>query len=125
MYIIRHKEAGFTLMEILMAMMVFILGSVSILALFVSSISNHKDALDNESVALLVESIISDLTLIKGKPLHSINNQQKKNFPDFMYDVHFRSLGYESVFVEIKIKYKRNGKQREQKFTTVLSETRK
>jgi prepilin-type N-terminal cleavage/methylation domain-containing protein len=51
----RGKRGGFTLVELLVAMVVLVTGMASVLALFLSGVSIHKSALDGSNSALVAE----------------------------------------------------------------------
>ena len=53
----RQGEAGFTLMEVLIAMLVLVTGMVSILALFTHAVTIHRQAVDDSRAAMVAEAV--------------------------------------------------------------------
>lgn len=54
----RGAEAGFTLMEVLIAMLVLVTGMVSILALFTHAVTVHRQAVDDSRAAMVAEAVL-------------------------------------------------------------------
>ncbi len=114
---------GFTLIEILMALLVFIVASVSIWALYVASLEVHKQAIDQERMAWLAESLLAELrnvNVITQVELKPVQGQKLAYFPDYTYDILFQDLGNDAVGIEIKIYNRRYGQVKPQSFYTVL-----
>ena len=114
---------AFTLIEILLAMVIFLIGSVSILSLFVFSIDLYKNAIDSQQVALMAQSILAELKgvdIVQGVEIKNIQNKTSKNFPGYAYDVFFKDIGNDALWVDLKIYYERYGKKEEVSFNTII-----
>ena len=57
----RTTKRGFTLIEILMALSILLLGVVGVYAIFAVGLVNHKRAVDNTTAAILAGSIFDDI----------------------------------------------------------------
>lgn len=55
------SEAGFTLMEVVIAMLILVTGMVSILALFAHAVGIHRAAVDDARTAMVAESVLDRL----------------------------------------------------------------
>lgn len=109
---------GFTLLEILVAMMIFLVGSTSIFALWIAAIKIHKDALDEEQVSFLATSLMADY---QGRKVHApVSGAVDNRFPGLSYDMSFIALGQGAVLMKLTIACKRGGKTRSEIFYTVL-----
>ncbi len=57
-----ERKAGFTLIEVLMAMAILVLGMTGVVALYAVAVDAHQRAQDNAGVAFLAESMLSDIS---------------------------------------------------------------
>jgi prepilin-type N-terminal cleavage/methylation domain-containing protein len=55
----RKRESGFTLIEMVVALGILLIGMVSVLALFTTAVSLHKEAIDQTESSLLAEEVVS------------------------------------------------------------------
>ncbi len=118
-----HRSSGFSLLEILIAILIFVIGSASIWSLFALAIDTHAQAVDEQMVALLAESLIAELQDVhiqKGKILLPISQAEKEAFPDYRYDIQFDDLPNNAVFITLTIFYSRRGQILEEVFHTVI-----
>lgn len=117
-----RSVVAFTLLEILIAMLIFLLGSTSLCGLWLAVIKIHEEAIDEEQVAFLAQTVIADnqdLHYSKKilKPLYGNKNQ---NFPAYSYDIIPTYLENGAVLIELKISYRRRGGIHLQIFYTVF-----
>jgi len=56
------RQAGFTLIEILMAIAILVVGMTGVVAVFGVAVGTHKRALEDSTIAFLAESLLSDIT---------------------------------------------------------------
>lgn len=103
---VRRSNAGFTLMEILLAIGILAVGITSVLFLFTMGVRSHQRARDRTRAALLGETVLNQIRadLAEGLPDHydldpgdatrilPITNATHADFPDFTYDVAFEKL---------------------------------
>ncbi|NUM34966.1 MAG: prepilin-type N-terminal cleavage/methylation domain-containing protein [Candidatus Brocadiae bacterium] len=117
------QSKGFTLLEILLAMVIFLLGSVSVLSLFVFALDLHRDAIEEQKIASMAQSILAELKgvdVLYGLEIKNIEGIKCKNFPDYTYDVLFKDIGNNALWVDLRIYYKRYDKKQEFSFQTVF-----
>ena len=55
-------RTGFTLIEILMAMAILVIGMVGVMGLYAVAVDAHRQAMDNAGVALLAQNLLSEVT---------------------------------------------------------------
>ena len=114
---------GFTLLEILLAMVIFLLGSVSILSLFVFAVDLHKEAREEQKIASMAQSILAELKgvdMLYGVEIKNIENKKCKNFPYYTYNVFFKDIGNNALWVDLKICYQRYDRKEEVSFQTIV-----
>jgi|GEM_PF-3298787 len=58
----RRKSDGFTLIEIMMAIGILVIGMTGVLALYAVAVDAHRRAMDNSGMAFLAESMLSEIT---------------------------------------------------------------
>ena len=56
-----RRDGGFTLIEVLIAMLVLVSGMVSVLALFTHSVTIHRTAVDEARAATAIEMVLDRL----------------------------------------------------------------
>lgn len=118
-----RQNSGFSLLEILIAILIFVIGSASIWSLFALAIDTHAQAVDEQMVALLAESLIAELQDVhiqKGKVLLPIKQAERETFPGYRYDIQFDDLPNDAVFITLTISYSRRGQIQEEIFHTVI-----
>lgn len=121
----RRGGRGFTLMEILIALGIFVIAASSIMSLFVVAASTHKRAVDNTRAAMLAESLLSELEadVKRGAVLRTVEGKKSADFPGLTYDIVVKRLNPDDRYeakVAIVIRWKREGKERSKKFETVI-----
>lgn len=119
----RRSQAGFTLLEILVALAVFVVAVSSVMSLLLVAASSHKKAVDNTRVGMLAESVLADLEaqLKLGKGLlRKTENAVHPDHPGLKYDVFADAIDDVLVEVRIVVKWRREGVDREHAFETVL-----
>jgi len=98
-----NRERGFTLMEILLAMTILVLGGVSVISLFAAAVSLQYDSVVSERKALILPDIISEAqqVLNSHRPTQeaasppTIERRESTRYPsDFEYEVHFKKSEY-------------------------------
>jgi len=58
----RHQQSGFTLIEILIAIAILVVGMTGVVAVFGVAVDAQKNALEDSAVAFLAESVLSEIT---------------------------------------------------------------
>ena len=97
------RESGFTLMEILLAMTILVLGGVSVMSLFAAAVSLQYESVVSERKAMILPDIISEAqqvlnshrpTAEKPNP-PTIERKESERYPnDFEYSVQFSKSRY-------------------------------
>ncbi len=104
-----RKDRGFSLLEIILAMGVLMVGSLGALALFRIAVDSHRTAEDQTTAALAAEGLIADYQCfcthkalqqyeanggepILSKQSYELLDQQCANFPQFFYDLALQPL---------------------------------
>ena len=99
----QRSERGFTLLEILLAMTILVLGGVSVISLFAAAVSLQYDSVVNERKAMILSDIVSEAQQVLNdhKPTMEapnppdIERKESTLFPDeFEYKVEFQKSGY-------------------------------
>ena len=117
---------GFTLVEILVALFVMLVGISSAFALFAAATALHKRATDQTSAAVIAESIFSQVQseLTAGVELSKIRkgNYMPKGYEEYKYDLEIVAVDdYENeVFVKLTVIWRKRGMGRKQEFSTIL-----
>jgi len=83
----RQRSAGFSLLEIIVALGIFMVGGVSVMSLFAVGAAHHRRAIDNSNAARAARSIFAELeakwTLVadaeKRRPKKSARKGRGKN----------------------------------------------
>ncbi len=120
-----RRNAGFTLMEILIALGIFVIAVSSIMSLFMVAASTHKRAIDNTRAATLAESLLSEMQadVKRGKILGTEKGKRSPDYPGITYDIVIQRVNpndrYEAK-VTIVIRWKREGKDRSESFETLI-----
>ena len=114
----RSREGGFTLMEILIAMTILVLGGVSVISLFAAAVSLQYDSVVNERKALILSDIVSEAQQVLNahKPTKeqqnppSIERKESATYQEFEYEVSFTRSQYippgEGAIATIRIYYR-------------------
>ena len=121
-----HKQ-GFTLLEVLIAIMVFVLAVSSILPLFAVGTAAHRRGIDQTEASLLAARISAEIQ----QDLYDLNPKDivDANFQDrgktYLYDAQFlpfdRNDPFRSAFiVKVQVKWKVGGQDHKESFDTVL-----
>lgn len=115
------KEDGFTLLEILMAMIILAVGGVSVISLFAAAVSLQYDSVMDQRKAMILGDIVSEAQFALDR--HTPDPEGKKLLPpaveekeapyysrDFSYSVTFKSAGSfppgEGAVAEITLYYR-------------------
>jgi len=129
----RRREGGFTLMEILIAMTILVLGGVSVISLFAAAVSLQYDSVVNERKALILSDIVSEAQQVLNahKPTKdqpnppNIERKESATYPrQFEYEVTFSRSQYippgEGAIAHIRIYY---NDQPQKEITRILQKT--
>ncbi|MEM7165480.1 MAG: prepilin-type N-terminal cleavage/methylation domain-containing protein [Planctomycetota bacterium] len=119
------RSAGFTLIEVLVALGVLSLGIASAIALFAAATASHKRAIHYTNAAAIAEYALADVetALSKGAPLLLLEQQPpfaavQRDYPG--YDVAVRFLisveSPDQVLAEVTVSWVAGGRDVEEQF---------
>lgn len=118
-------RGGFTLMEILVALMVLAIGTTGIFLLLSIGTQTHKRANDQAVVAAMAGTLLAELdqALALADPT-DLKDATHPSFPEgFKYDATFVKVGpaaARAYAVTVRIKWQRAGREESETFETVL-----
>ncbi len=128
----RHRSRrGFSLNEVLIAMVILGLGAASLVALFAAGSSTHKRSEDRTRAALVAERVFSEVGLvyIPGTSPDDVIGKLRQRLPEeidgYRHEVFaFHPDGDEwsdqELYVQAEIRWKRSGRARAETFATIL-----
>lgn len=121
---VHRRQAGFTLLEILVALGIFVVAVSSIVSLLLVAASSHKRAVDRTRAALLAEAVFADLEGQRrvGQPLQPITAGKHPDFPGMFYDLELEFSQQVNTVARAKltVRWQREGKRRTHLFETML-----
>ncbi|MBI3096707.1 MAG: prepilin-type N-terminal cleavage/methylation domain-containing protein [Planctomycetes bacterium] len=123
-----RNPGGFTLLEILIALMILSVGLTSVILLFSVGTSSHKRGIDATASSFLAQAVFSEWKerLANGAPVdlpHDLKAQSMEGFPQpYSYDLHLEAIDPEGVeiFCRIVVRWKKAGEEETEQFTSVL-----
>lgn len=125
----RRRSAAFTLLEVLLAMALLLFGMTAVLGLLTFGSALSRTAQLRTSAAMAVESVVADLEetlfpIVHGEAAEpvAIENRELGGAEGIVYSAVARAnpdrpLEYK---VEVEMRWKSGGVQREKRFTTLL-----
>lgn len=125
------RTAGFSLLEVLIAMVVLALGAGSLIALFAAGSSTHKRSVDRTRAALVAERVIAEAQFlytsgIKPKDLtERLRSRLPEEIDGYRHQVTaFHPEGDEwselELYLQVEIRWKRSGRSRAETFATII-----
>ncbi len=117
-------QDGFTLVEVLVAVGIFMLGMLGILALYGSAARSGRLAADETNAALLAQTVVAELRsqVNAGHKITAVIERSHDDFPRYKYSVEAVELdeGSGEYYVRIEIFWQRKSKVRAEKFNTIV-----
>jgi len=98
----RCGRAGFTLIEILLAIGILALGITSVLFLFTMGGRAHRRSIDRTRAALLAETVVNHFRANFPQQLTD-QDQSHADFPEFRYDYTFTPLYAGSRYYRVDV----------------------
>ncbi|MCZ6792588.1 MAG: prepilin-type N-terminal cleavage/methylation domain-containing protein [Planctomycetota bacterium] len=139
------RLTGFSLLEVLVALMVLGVGAASVLALFGAAASTHKRSVDRTHAGLVAERVLAEIgaryTLSKSAgELHAeIRKELPERFGDYVWEAYLYQPGKPAprrgrreesegagdwqpheLFARVSVRWKRSGRRRAETFSTIL-----
>jgi type II secretory pathway pseudopilin PulG len=117
-----RRGDGFTLVEVLVALGIFVVVVSGIVGLMLVATASHKRAVDNTRAALVADTVLAELesAIHSGHTLAPIAKRAHPDHPGVSYAVEIHWIDGASAQVGIIVSWQREGQQREQRFATVL-----
>lgn len=121
------RRAGFTLLEVLIALAILVLSVATILPLFAVGTTSAKRGMDQTMVSLIAPHIFARIQerLYETEPPPIVNQEYSELGRQFRYDATFAPLdpgdGARSAFiVKVTVRWKDYGKEQNEVFETIL-----
>ena len=117
------RGRGFSLIEILIAMAVLVIGMVGVLAVFSSAVGLHKRGVDQTSAALLAETILegAQAFALEGQTADQISTRgggryvfrTSENYPGYQYKMICTELGEREYKLVVEVRLRPQKERRE------------
>lgn len=125
-----RRSAGFSLIEILIALAVLAVGLVGVFSLFAAATATHRRGVDHTTVSLLASAALSEAraALAADRDPEDVTDEKLPGFPDgYVYDIAWEEIGNDRLEyrVTITVKWQRGGEPRSETFETVLLRQKK
>jgi prepilin-type N-terminal cleavage/methylation domain-containing protein len=128
---VTSRRAGFSLIEVLIAMLVLSVGAASILSLFAAAASTHRRAVDRTHAALVAERVLSAVRAryTPGSTSDEILDRLRKELPEnlggYHYDVQLvhpqgKEWKESELFARVTVRWRQSGAERAESFQTIL-----
>jgi type II secretory pathway pseudopilin PulG len=131
----KRNARGMTLVELMVAFAILIVGLVSIFAMLNAALRSHKRAMNETEAAIVAESVLADLRadFQRGRLVKDPGNtfEQNVDFPDYSVRKTIVSLeprkknvaglgGDREFFVRVEVRWSSEGDNKEVSFDSVL-----
>ncbi len=127
----RQGRGGFTLLEVLISLMVFVIGISAILPLFAVASASHKRAMDQSHVSLIAPRIAAWIQQgLYGPTPKDLKGQTWEEYGQtYVYDATFTPLslggqgtaiGGVAYLMRVEVRWKEPPEQRVESFETVV-----
>ena len=127
----RSRETGFSLVEVLIAIVVLGIGAASLVALFAAGSSTHKRSVDRTRAALVAERVIAEAAYVytRGVTPRDVMEALHERLPEEIDGYRHQVVAFhpegeewsaQELFVEVEIRWKRSGQSRAETFATIL-----
>ncbi len=117
----RRRSGGFTLLEILIALLILIVSLVSVFALFGAASASHRRAVASQNAAQLAYSVLAELEQVPNPgTLANMAGKTNPAFDGYTYDVTFSQVGVNEIEAVVTIHWKKAGKDESEIYRTIL-----
>lgn len=118
---VRRRSGGFTLLEILIALLILIVSLVSVFALFGAASASHRRAVTSQNAAQLAYSVLAELEQVPNPgALTNMAGKTNPAFDGYTYDVTFTQVGVNEIEAVVTIRWKKAGKDESEIYRTIL-----
>lgn len=124
--LLSNSNGGFTLIEILVALFVMLIGLSSAFALFAAATAMHKRATDQSMAAIMADSVFSEVEskLTSGVDISRIARLDAKfpKYEGYRYDLTLIPMdeNEDEIYVRLAIRWSTQGKELSRVFSTIL-----
>ncbi len=126
-----RSRRGFSLIEVLIAMVILGLGAGSLVALFAAGSSIHKRSVDRTRAALVAERVFSEAGLVytQGVSPGDVVGKLRQRLPEVIDGYRHEVIAFhpegdewsdQELYVQAEIRWKRSGRARAETFATIL-----
>lgn len=126
-----RRSAGFSLLEVLIALFILSVGAASVLALFAAGASTHKRSVDRTNAAILAERVFSEARAAyeEGDDPAEVLEKLKKRLPEEIDGYHQElslhhpevpGWGDSELYARVTIRWRQSDGDRTQEFHTIL-----
>lgn len=117
----RRRSSGFTLLEILIALLILIVSLVSVFALFGAASASHRRAVAAQNASQLAYTVLAELEQVPNPgALANMAGKTHASFDGYTYDVTFTQVGANEIEAVVTIHWKRGGKDESEVYRTIL-----
>lgn len=126
-----RSEAGFTLIEVIVALGILAVGIGTCIALFAAATAAHKRAIDRVHISAIIEHAFADVesALAQGVPPEEIQQDPpfeeiQRNWPAFEVLPAFYEVaggGADEILLELKVTWTARGVPREEIFRQLIA----
>jgi prepilin-type N-terminal cleavage/methylation domain-containing protein len=119
-----RRRSGFTLLEVVLALIILSIGIVSIFSLFGVAAASHSRAMDHDRAARMAMMVMVDVRQsFDEQTPENIAGAKHPSFPgSYTYDVEHTALDADGneFLVVVTVKWNRGGRGFSEKFETVM-----
>ena len=125
------RRGGFSLLEVLIAMLILSVGAASVLALFAAGAATHRRSVDRTQAALIADRVFSEARAAyhygaTAEEVHAaVKAALPERFGDYGYDLLiFHPEGEDwaesELFARVTVRWRETGAERTESFHTIV-----
>lgn len=127
----RRRRPGFSLLEVLIAMLILSVGAASILSLFAAAAVTHRRSVDRTRAALVAERVLAELKALytPGKEPEEVLAELGKRLPEAIGDYRYEAIVFHpegdrwaesELFARVLVRWRESGSERAEMFHSIL-----
>ena len=127
----RRRRSGFSLLEVLIAMLILSVGAASILSLFAAAAATHRKSVDRTRAALVAERVLGELKGLytPGREPDEILAELGKRLPGPIGDYAYEAMLFHpegdrwaesELFARVLVRWRESGSERAEAFHSIL-----
>ena len=125
------RGGGFSLLEVLIAMLILSIGSASLLSLFAAAASTHRKAVDRTHAALVAERVLAEVRhlYVPGRQPQAIIEELVKRLPEEIDGYRHETRAFHpkgeawseaELFAMVTVRWRESGLERAETFQMLL-----